>query len=158
MNDKGGIRAVSSPITLALEQVEIAVGQYRFKARMEASLAPRTCAFFRSLLPLTTSVVHCRWSGESLWVPLTPPVAMMDFENHTSYPQPGQLLLYSHPYSEPEILMPYGACSFRSKVGQLAGNHFLTIEEPLPDLTILGHDVLWSGASPITFRSMTAEE
>lgn len=107
---------------------------------------------------MTNSVVHCRWSGESVWVPFTPPEVPLPFENHTSYPHPGQILLYAHRYSEPEILIPYGACAFSSKVGQLAGNHFLTIEQGAQDLPSLGHDVLWHGSSPITFRLLGDNE
>lgn len=133
------------------ERVEIQVGRYRFSARFESKLAPKTCMYFRSLLPLSQSVLHCRWSGESLWVPFTPGGAILDFENHTSFPHPGQILIYAHQFSEPEILLPYGTCAFGSKVGQLAGNHFLTIEGGMSGLAELGQDVLWHGAQTISF-------
>jgi hypothetical protein len=139
----------------AAERVEVQVGAFHFIARLEDKLAPKTCASFRSLLPLTAFILHCRWSGESLWVPFTPSEPMLEFENHTSYPSPGQLLMYAQRFSEPEILMPYGACSFSSKVGQLAGNHFLTIESGLDALHKVGHDVLWNGAHEISFRLLS---
>ena len=49
------------------------------------------------------------------------------FENATSYPRPGEMLLYPGGVSETEILIAYGRTNFASKAGQLAGNHFLTI-------------------------------
>ena len=40
---------------------------------------------------------------------------------------------------------------FASKMGQLAGNHFLTITEGLKDLPEIGRRVLWEGAQEIRF-------
>ena len=77
------------------------------------------------------------------------------FENHTSHPAPGDILIYTGDISECEILFPYGACSFSSRVGQLAGNHFATL---IPDdgwldrLREVGRRVLWEGAQEIEIR------
>ena len=49
------------------------------------------------------------------------------FENHTCYPAAGDVLFYPGGQSEAELLIAYGACSFASRVGPLAGNHFLTL-------------------------------
>jgi len=137
------------------ELIEIRVGDFRFVAKLESGAAPRTCKFFMDLLPFSGSALHCRWSGESIWVPFTPPGWTLDFENHTSFPRPGQILIYAQGFSEPEILMPYGACAFNSKVGQIAGNHFLTIESGTSGLADLGHDVLWKGAHEVSFRLLS---
>jgi Protein of unknown function (DUF3830) len=51
-----------------------------------------------------------------------------------------------------EILIAYGSCSFASKVGQLAGNHFLTVVEGQENLRPLGVEVLWGGATDILFE------
>ncbi len=75
----------------------------------------------------------------------------LTFENATSYPAPGQILLYPGGVSETEILIGYGAVHFASKAGTLAGNHFLTIRDGLDDLTKLGRMTLWSGAQEIAF-------
>jgi hypothetical protein len=50
--------------------------------------------------------------------------------------------------------MAYGSCLFASKLGQLAGNHFLTIVEGKENLRKLGVKVLWEGAQDITFEAI----
>ena len=72
-------------------------------------------------------------------------------ENATSHPAPGQVLWYPGGLSETEILFPYGGTLFASIVGQLAGNHFLTIVEGVDQLRPLGEYVLWKGALDIVF-------
>jgi hypothetical protein len=71
-----------------------------------------------------------------------------------SYPAPGQLLLYPGGLSETEILLAYGSVRFASKVGQLAGNHFLTIVAGTEQLRDLGRLTLWQGAQPIAFEAL----
>jgi len=131
--------------------LEITVGSMRFRARWEAEAAPKTCAAFRRLLPLRARLVQARWSGESAWVPLGELQTGLGYENHTSYPAAGQLLLYPGGISETEVLFPYGSTSFASKAGQLAGNHFATIVEGGEQLTELGRRVLYDGAQEIVF-------
>jgi hypothetical protein len=75
-------------------------------------------------------------------------------ENANSYPAAGEILLYPGGLSEVEILFPYGATCFASKMGQLAGNHFATIEEGREQLPELGRIVLWEGAQPIVFEEI----
>jgi hypothetical protein len=73
------------------------------------------------------------------------------FENATSHPAPGEILFYPGGYSETEIILSYGACCFASKLGQLAGNHFLTIIEGQEKLRALGEKTLWEGAQDVVF-------
>ncbi len=94
-----------------------------------------------------------RWSGEACWIPLGELDLGLGFENHTSYPAPGQILLYPGGISETEILLAYGGVQFASKMGQLAGNHFLTVVEGNENLASLGKLVLWSGAQDIVFSA-----
>ena len=131
--------------------IEIAAGGFRFRARFEEALAPATCQAFRALLPYRERLIHVRWSGEACWIPLGDTAFGVGYENATSYPAPGQILLHPGGVSETEILLGYGAARFASKVGQLAGNHFLTIIEGLDALPALGRKVLWEGAQEIVF-------
>ena len=43
---------------------------------------------------------------------------------------------------------------FASKMGQLAGNHFITLTSGLENLATLGKSVLWKGAQPIRFEEV----
>ncbi|TMF10524.1 MAG: DUF3830 family protein [Chloroflexi bacterium] len=131
--------------------LEITVGSLRFTARWESDAAPKTCAAFGRLLPLRAQLVQARWSGESAWIPLGDLKTGLGYENHTSYPAAGQLLLYPGGISETEVLFPYGSTSFASKAGPLAGNHFATIEEGRALLAELGRRVLYEGAQEIVF-------
>ncbi|RDI29285.1 DUF3830 family protein [Pseudacidovorax intermedius] len=118
--------------------------------------APQTVAAFLQLLPYRQKLIHVRWSGEGCWVPLgefrlTNDGAPVGFENHTSHPSRGDVLFYPGGYSETEIILAYGACSFASRMGTLAGNHFLTIVEGREHLPELGRRVLWEGAQDVVF-------
>ena len=129
--------------------VQISVAGATLLARFEDAAAPKTCAAFRALLPYRQKLIHARWSGEACWIPLGDFKLDVGFENHTSHPAPGEILFYPGGYSETEILFPYGACLFASKMGQLAGNHVLTVVEGREALPEIGRTVLWQGAQEI---------
>ena len=132
-----------------MSQVNITVGGLRFTARFEEAAAPRTCAAFRTLLPFERQIVQARWSGEAAWVPLGDLRLDVPLENATSYPSRGDLLFYPGGASETELLLAYGSARFAAKVGQLAGNHFLSITTGLEALGELGQLVLWKGSQTI---------
>jgi hypothetical protein len=115
--------------------------------------APRTVAAFIALLPWRQRLIHVKWSGEAAWIPLAEWELGVGFENHTSHPSAGDILFYPGGYSETEILLAYGPCSFASRMGPLAGNHFLTIVEGREQLKELGRRVLWEGAQDILFSA-----
>lgn len=130
----------------------ITVGSWTFRARLEETAAPQTCTAFRKLLPYRQKIIHARWSGEACWIPLGEFDLGVGYENHTSHPSRGDILFYPGGYSETEILFPYGSAMFASKMGQLAGNHFLTIIEGQAQLPEMGRAVLWDGAQDIVFE------
>jgi hypothetical protein len=132
-----------------MSDVVITSGSFSFAARFETEAAPLTCEAFLKLLPFTNRLVHVRWSGEAVWVPLGDLALGVPAENATSYPSPGQVILYPGGVSETELLIAYGATRFASKAGQLAGNHFLTIVSGIEQLRALGVAALWNGAQPI---------
>lgn len=136
-----------------MTDLRIIAGPFTFPARFETTLAPKTCGVFRRLLPYKERVIHVRWGGEAVWIPLGDTDFKIPAENQTSYPAPGQILLYPGGVSETEILLGYGGVCFASKMGQLAVNHFITITAGFDDLPKLGRLVLWEGAQPITFEA-----
>jgi hypothetical protein len=127
----------------------IEAGPYKLRARMETAKAPLTCAAFLKLLPFRQSLLHVRWSGEATWVPLGGLEVGLPPENATTYPLPGEILLYPGGVSETEVLIPYGRTQFGSKAGLLAGNHFLTVFSGKEHLPELGRLTLWEGAQSI---------
>ena len=134
-------------------QIKITVGkEFNFIARFEEKAAPKTTAAFRKLLPYTQKLVHCRWSGEGCWIPLGEFKLDVGWENHTSHPAPGEILWYPGGYSETELIFAYGDVMFASKLGQLAGNHFLTVIQGAEQLPEMGRRVLYQGAQEIRFE------
>jgi hypothetical protein len=134
--------------------VRITAGPFAFAARFARAAAPRTCDKFAGMLPYRERLIHVRWSGEACWIPLGDLDLGLGYENATSYPAPGQLLLHPGGVSETEILLAYGSVRFASKIGQLAGNHFLTIVAGIEKLPELGRLTLSQGAQPIAFEAL----
>jgi hypothetical protein len=133
--------------------LKITISGIAFDARLETQKAPQTCAAFATRLPFESKVVHVRWSGEAVWIPLGELDFGVSYENHTSFPAPGQILLYPGGISETEILLAYGGVNFASKMGQLAGNHFITLTSGLDLLPEIGQRALWQGAQDIRFEA-----
>jgi hypothetical protein len=131
-----------------MADLRIRVGDVTFEADWEPD-APLTRAALEPWLPIRSQLIHCKWSGESTWIPFGDQRPDVGYENHTSHPAPGDLLIYTGEISECEILFPYGACSFSSRVGPLAGNHFATVMSGRERLTEMGLRVLWKGAQEI---------
>jgi hypothetical protein len=139
-----------------MPKIRITAGGEQFLAQTHPD-APQTVGAFLKLLPYREKLIHVRWSGEGCWVPLGEFVLKNEdqevgFENHTSHPSVGDVLFYPGGYSETEIILAYGSCSFSSKMGQLAGNHFLTIVEGRERLRSLGSKTLWQGAQDVLFE------
>ena len=132
--------------------MKITIAGERFDAVFESGKSPATCAAFTKVMPFESQIVHVRWSGEGVWIPLGDMDFAVGYEDATACPAPGQILLYPKGKSETEILIAYGSVHFASKAGTLAGNHFATISEKLDSLREVGVATLWEGAKPIRFE------
>ncbi len=134
--------------------LRISVAGFELAARWEDGRSPGTVAFVKTMLPYESKLIQARWSGQAAWVPMGDfDVAGLGPEDPTSYPAPGQLLLYPGGVSEVEILFPYGDTCFASKAGQLAGNVFASIVEGREHLQEIGERVLWQGAQQIRLQA-----
>jgi hypothetical protein len=133
------------------QRLQITVAGHHFVAEAHPD-APQTFAAFARLLPYRQRLIHVRWSGEAMWVPLGDFQLGVGYENHTCHPSVGDVLFYPGGFSETELLIAYGACSFASKMGPLAGNHFLRIVEGREQLAEVGRKVLWEGAQDVLFE------
>jgi len=128
-----------------------------FIAHLHEDKAPRTVEALLKLLPYRSEVIHARFSGEAIWVPLPADFPMdVPLENQTSYPSKGDLLYYPGFVSEKELLIPYGATIFSSRVGLLPGNHFASIVDKQDKLAEWGKKVLWEGAKDLSIRKGSA--
>ncbi|HWH23849.1 MAG TPA: DUF3830 family protein [Candidatus Limnocylindria bacterium] len=136
-----------------MAELKIRVGDLNFSARWEPQ-APRTVEAIRRLLPIRSKLIHCRWSGEGCWIPFGDDKLPVGYENHTSHPAPGEIIVYTGDISEGEILIAYGGVTFSSKLGQLAGNHFATITDGREQLKEMGRRVLWQGAQDIVIEEV----
>jgi hypothetical protein len=136
-----------------MADLSIRVGDLNFTARWEAD-APLTREALRRLLPLRSKLIHCKWSGEGCWIPFGDAKLPVGYENHTSHPAPGEIIVYTGDISEGEILIAYGGVTFSSLLGQLAGNHFATIVEGNEQLEEMGRRALWEGAQDIVIEEM----
>ena len=134
-----------------MAELVMTAGGHQFIAETNPD-APKTVEAFMKLLPYRQKLIHVRWSGEGVWVPLGDFELGVSFENHTSHPSVGDILFYPGGYSETEIILAYGSCCFASKLGQLSGNHFLTITEGKENLRELGVKCLWQGAQDVVFE------
>ena len=132
-----------------MTEVKVKIAGVEFPAVLEEEKAPKTCEVIKNMIPLKSRVIHVRWSGEAVWIPYGDERTGLDYENNTSYPRAGQMLLYIGGISEMEIILSYGYCNFASCSGQLSGNHFLTITDKLDELYEMGRKVLWEGAQEI---------
>jgi hypothetical protein len=145
------ISLVAAGIKLETDMI-IQIDGHEFEAVFEEAKSPLSCAAFRKSMPFTGEIVHVRWSGEGVWIPLGEKDFAVGIEDATSYPAPGQILLYPKGKSETEILIAYGAVQFASKAGSLAGNHFATITRDLDKLREIGVSTMWEGKKIILFR------
>ena len=130
----------------------VEIAGYQFDAIFEEKKSPKTCEVFQKEMPFEGEIVHVRWSGEAVWIPLGEKDFSVEYENATSYPVSGQILLYPKGKSETEILIAYGCVQFASKAGILAGNHFATITSDLEKLKEIGISTLWEGKKSIVFK------
>ncbi len=130
----------------------VSAGGFTFSGHLEEEKAPKTTTVFKKNMPFSGKVIHVRWSGEGIWMPLGELNFGVGYENNTSYPTPGQVILYPGGVSETEILLSYGYVNFASKAGQLSGNHFITLTSGLENLHTLGRKTLLQGQQDIRFE------
>lgn len=133
-------------------RLQITIGDQTFEARLSREMAPRSCAVIEQRLPYAGRLIHARWSGLACWSPLAgvwPPGLDLAQENPTSTPEPGQVLIYAGPLSEPELYIPYGANRFACQAGVLEGNPVMTIAGGLDRLAATGQARLWDGAADL---------
>jgi hypothetical protein len=138
-------------------RILLTAGPCKITGTLEFNIAPIAVAWLVKQFPLTGTVQHASWSGQAAWLPLgdTPPLPP---ENATAHPPPGQILLYAGGLSQPELLIPYGPCSFASKAGSLAGSPVIALDEPLEPLRALGSLLIAKGVQALKLDWLVEEK
>jgi hypothetical protein len=136
-----------------VRRIQLTVGSFSFTGQFETQAAPNAVRWLAGRLPLHGIGLHARWSGEAGWAPLGVEVRL-DPENATTYPHPGQVLLYAGLKSEPELLIPYGACAFACRAGTLAGSHVITLTSNISSLRTMGETLLRGGAQALLLTAL----
>jgi hypothetical protein len=140
--------------------LRITAGDLEIDARFEDSDAPNTVRAIRGLLPIRSTLIHGKWSGEAGIIGLAGQTFSMgdteheSFENHTHFPPRGALIIYPGGFSTVEILFAYGTAVFDDKIGHLAGNHFASVDGQTDKLKELGRRLLWNGAQDVVIEEV----
>ena len=100
------------------DTLTVTIDGHDFPAVLNTATAPLTCKAMLERLPFRSKVVHVRWSGEAIWMPLGDMDFGVGYEDAPSHPAPGQMILYPGGVSETEILLAYGGVAFASKAGR----------------------------------------
>jgi hypothetical protein len=138
--------------------LKITVGDLSFEATLEEGDAPHTVEAVLRLLPIRSKLVQAPWCGEAAAIDMSdsgfdlPNSEHESFENHTTHPAPGDLIIYPGGFSDIEILFAYGPAIFARRFGNLAGNHFASVVAGRENLKELGRRLLWDGAQDITIE------
>ena len=124
-----------------------------FTAELHEDRAPESVAAVREFLPLESELMHVRWSGIATWIEIDDvDLPEIPRENHTVYPSRGDLLLYPGYRNEQEILLPCGPTCFKSPAGELAGNHFATVNATAAELREIERATLRDGVHDVEIR------
>lgn len=136
-----------------MSNLELLVNDHTLTAQLHPDVAPASVAAVKDFLPLHTELQHVRWSGHATWINIDE-ITLPDVprENHTVYPSVGDLLLYPGYRNEQEILVPCGPTCFKSPAGELAGNHFATLDTPREKLEQIEERTLTDGSFDATLR------
>ena len=92
-----------------------------------------------------------------MWIPLGDTATGLDFENHTSHPSRGDILLYSGGFSETEFYSPTATVALPAK-WTISGQSLPDRRQRTENLQSFGEFVLWKGAQEIIFSLMNYEQ
>jgi hypothetical protein len=135
--------------------LEIKINKETFTAELHDDQAPESVAAVRDFLPLKSDLMHVRWSGIATWINIDDvDLPEIPRDNHTVYPSRGELLLYPGYRNEQEILLPCGPTCFRSPAGELAGNHFATIDASVKELKAIEESTIRDGVLDVNITEI----
>ena len=136
-----------------MSELELVVGDTTYTAEFLETAAPESVSAVQEFLPLHSELMHVRWSGIATWINIDEiELPEIPRENHTVYPSAGDLLLYPGFRNEQEILWACGPTCFKSPAGELAGNHFATVDAGREELKALEERTLNDGVQEITIK------
>lgn len=128
--------------------MKVIISGTSFDTELHEEAAPKTCKALLKLLPFEGEILHARWCGEAIFIPVEQ-MPSLELENQTVYPSRGDLIYYPGKDSIKEILVAYGACHMWSRIGPLPSNHFATIRD-VDRLMQIGRRIHREGAKRVT--------
>lgn len=136
-----------------MDTLKLEIGNRSLEANLLKDAAPESIRAVQEFLPLKSELMHVRWSGHATWINIDEiNLSEIPRENHTVYPSRGDILLYPGYKNEQEILISCGSTCFKSPAGELAGNHFATIEASAEKLRTIEKETLATGSKPVTIH------
>lgn len=137
-------------------RIKMTSGSFIFIALLEEGKAPASSGWLLERLPLSLEMIQAAWSGNAVFADLHGAGRGVPFEQTTSYPTPGEVLLYPGDAlgNTGELYIAYGGNRFACPRGQLAGSSFLTIVEGAEQLPAFGQKVRREGAHTLLLERM----
>ena len=137
------------------KMLEIKIDGKAFTAELLEKEAPKTCEAVLKALPLEGTLLHAAWSGDNVYLGITPDKLPKGFsvpqENPTIYGSLGDVLWYPQPHYH-EFFIAHDVAQYRWKTGNLVSNLFGKIKENLEELDKLCRSIQREGGKKIVLR------
>ena len=106
-----------------MNQLIVHAGDFKFDARFEEQLAPKTCAAFRRAMPFESQMVHVRWSGEASGCRSAISISASATRTTRAIRRRARSSSIPAASARPRSCWPTARCTSPARWARLAGNH-----------------------------------